>query len=127
MHTLHYRRAHSDDLGVENDGTYHQVRALQPSANMTDTGIVQRAEVNHDGVVMDYLWKNGVESWWDDTLFAVSESSLDQAAASTVTTFAEAHGSEVSCADIIVANEGNSGQQGVEGPEDIGSRGLQVE
>ena len=92
---------------------------MQPNANMTKTGIVQRAEVNNGGVVMDYLWKDGQESWWDDTLFTVSEDSLDQAAASTMTSFLQSTGSEVSCADIIVSME-SAGQQGIEGPEDTG-------
>ncbi len=118
-HTLHYRRAHPDDLGMANDGTYHQVRAVLPDTNMTSTGIVQRAEASSGGVVMDYLWKSGQESLWHDTFSTVGENTLDQAAASTVTSYLQSTGSEVSCADVIVSKRAQA-EQGVTGAEDIG-------
>jgi hypothetical protein len=94
------------------------VRALPLSANITDTDIAKRAEVNDDGVVMDYLWEQGNQDLWTDTFFDASD--FDQVAASTAASFLIDNQSEVSCADVIVADEGSSSEQGFEEPEDTG-------
>jgi hypothetical protein len=49
----YYRRAHKDDLGIENDGSYHHVRSTEyvPSNS-------KRAEASSGGLVVDYLWKD---------------------------------------------------------------------
>lgn len=120
--TLHYRRAHPDDLGTENNGDYHHARAVPVIHNTTtdrDGGVDARAEVNDGGVVMDYLWKNGNGELWADTFAWAGADRFDQAAASTTAHFMQDQKAEVSCADVIVSYD-SANEQGWEGPEDVG-------
>ncbi|KAG4440290.1 hypothetical protein IFR05_004251 [Cadophora sp. M221] len=66
-HYLMYRKATVDDLGYENDGTFHHYR-IQDSDHVKDLrkrmalghpGIEKRLEQRAYGVVTDYLWQNG--------------------------------------------------------------------
>ncbi|KAH6718672.1 hypothetical protein BKA61DRAFT_712451 [Leptodontidium sp. MPI-SDFR-AT-0119] len=66
-HHLMYRKATVDDLGYENDGTFHHYR-IQDSDHVKDLrkrmalghpGIEKRLEERAYGVVTDYLWQNG--------------------------------------------------------------------
>lgn len=49
----YYRRAHKDDLGHENDGSYHHMRS-------TEAGSIAKRdeERGSNGLVVDYLWKD---------------------------------------------------------------------
>ncbi|KAJ6439264.1 DNA-repair protein rad2 [Purpureocillium lavendulum] len=113
-HTLHYRRAHSDDLGMENDGSYHHVRALSVTDH-AENG--KRAEVDDSGTVMDYLWKEGNQDLWTDTYYDTH--TFDQTAAAAATTWMQNNGAEATCADVIIDfTEPNSAPYG--GAEDSG-------
>ncbi|KAK0114917.1 hypothetical protein ONS96_013392 [Cadophora gregata f. sp. sojae] len=66
-HYLMYRKATPEDLGFENDGTFHHYR-IEDSDNVKDLrkrielghpGLEKRLENRAYGVVTDYLWQNG--------------------------------------------------------------------
>lgn len=57
VYHLLYRRAHPDDLGFANNGSYHHYRlqsAPNPSTNTTKRTDMQR----NDGMVFDYSWQD---------------------------------------------------------------------
>ncbi|KAH9214904.1 hypothetical protein DL95DRAFT_409055 [Leptodontidium sp. 2 PMI_412] len=72
-HYLMYRKATVDDLGYENDGTFHHYR-IQDSDHVKDLrkrmalghpGIEKRLEERAYGVVTDYLWQNGNQDFYN--------------------------------------------------------------
>jgi hypothetical protein len=56
---VHHRRINDTEEG-DADGKVHQMRAFHEKI-----GNVKRVEDREDGVVMDYLWKDGKEVVWD--------------------------------------------------------------
>ncbi|XMA10983.1 hypothetical protein WAI453_003774 [Rhynchosporium graminicola] len=69
-HYLLYRKALSEDLGFENDDTFHHsrvqdsdhVKYLRKRIELGHPGIAKRLENRASGVVTDYLWKKGDQS-----------------------------------------------------------------
>jgi hypothetical protein len=95
-HQLFYRHAHPDDLGKENDGTYHHIRANYTGSPPSDA-VSRRAESNMDHVVGDYLWKDG-----DSTLFndIHNEDNIVGDVGTGLANWMEQNNSEASCASI---------------------------
>lgn len=61
---LHYRLAAKEDLGADNDGSYHHLRAH--SAAHKPTAMATRSdEDSAGGVVADYLWQDNEMDYWE--------------------------------------------------------------
>ncbi|KAF2098014.1 hypothetical protein NA57DRAFT_76813 [Rhizodiscina lignyota] len=89
-HSLFYRLADPADLGRENDGTYHHLRA-------TEEGLRKREENDEGGLVVDYIWKdNNDETEWD--YFQGGGDTLGATAAG----WAETNGQEAFCNSPVV-------------------------
>ena len=69
-HNILYRLAVADDLGLENDGSYHHFRASQP-----DT-ISERAGNNYGGIVSDYIWRAGNGAEYDQVASVTNVANL---------------------------------------------------
>lgn len=120
QYTIHYRRAHPDDLGRPNDGTYHQVRVAPAGTNVngSSSDATKRAEDDVSGVVMDYLWQQGSDALWTDTYYDTH--TFDQTAASDITSWMEQNQAEATCATIIIESNGPPNEQPWGGAEDSG-------
>jgi hypothetical protein len=94
-HVLH-RFAHPDDLGKENDGNYHHLRA-QVSGAQTNSSNQKRAESDMDHVVGDYLWRDGNSAIFNDIK---NENTIGNDIGSNLANWMEENNSEATCASI---------------------------
>lgn len=103
-HSLYHRFAHPEDLGHENDGSFHQIRALPSTAS----NITKRVEKDIDHVVGDYIWKDGNSQFFNDIH---NEKNLANDIGSTIANWMEENNSQATCASIrtwIPVSEGSS-------------------
>jgi len=73
IYSLHHRLAHPDDLGAENDGTYHQLQVREAA----------HLKVEANGTLLDYLW-------------------FDKGSATVATKFLRDSDSEANCMDLFL-------------------------
>ncbi|PVH72487.1 hypothetical protein DL98DRAFT_576806 [Cadophora sp. DSE1049] len=100
-HYLLYRRADPEDLGFENDGSFHHyrvedsdnVKILRAQLSKGHPGIDKRLEKRSYGVVTDYVWRNGNKNLWD----SMHQSADFKDMARKTTSYLENHKQEVSC------------------------------
>lgn len=90
--SLHHRFAHPDDLGHENDGSFHHIRALPDSET-----VVARVEKKSNHVVGDYLWRHGNSELFNDIH---NEKNIGNAIGSSLANWMEKSNSEATCASI---------------------------
>jgi hypothetical protein len=110
-HYIYHRLAHQDDLGKANDGIYHHFRAMPSSATLTK--LKPRAEDDDNGVVVDYLWKDGNSQLWDD---AQSDGNPDNGDyfGSTIANWMEDNSAEVTCATVGIGIPVSEGSDPIE-------------
>jgi len=91
IYSLHHRLAHPDDLGAENDGTYHQLQVREAA----------HLKVEANGTLLDYLWKEGMKAelatarYYDAGVF-------DKGSATVATKFLRDSDSEANCMDLFL-------------------------
>jgi hypothetical protein len=95
--TLHYRLAHPDDLGTENDGSYHQLRATQ---------LVKLSGRNYEasagGMVMDYVWQAASSSYIGMETVAASDPQYPQHAGLVLGTYMWQRSKLATCATQVI-------------------------
>jgi hypothetical protein len=104
-HHLHHRLAVAEDLGFENDGSYHHFRATPAPAMLRRLGV--RAEDNDNGVVVDYLWKDGYQGNWNQIHGISNEGNR---LGSTTAEWMETNNAEATCASVgslVTVSEGS--------------------
>ncbi|KIJ45396.1 hypothetical protein M422DRAFT_46830 [Sphaerobolus stellatus SS14] len=121
-HRVYYRQAHTDDLGKENDGSYHHYR-VRPSPSMLErirklrqaAGLKEREEADSYGLVSDYLWRHNNPTVWQTFHDNINPDTMG----STLANWMENNNAEVSCAVPVETVAGVGGSSQV-----LGNRGI---
>lgn len=98
-HHILYRVAHESDLGKPNDGSYHHFRC-QPAPSQ-QAKLRRRAEGSKNGVVADYLWRDGNQQLYDNIEMGISN--LGGVLGSNQANWMENNSAEASCASVSVS------------------------
>jgi hypothetical protein len=109
LHHIMHRLASADDLGHENNGSFHHLRAQSPQSMSK-----KRDEDNVGGVVADYIFKDGNQGDWE--LAIDTDAPRDAGAEATTVEMGNEmgqhlgnwmldNGVEATCASILTQNE----------------------